>query len=131
MDALTATLIVAVIGGAVLILAAWLTAHARIGALMANRDPSSPWAGLPEQATQFRVFGWVLVVLIYFAAVFCLLQGLNDLRVVRNWTQWQAVFGESLDPQAEISLYVRFWLTLAAVLLVIGFWATRRLRRRS
>ena len=131
MDALTASLIVVVIGAAALILAAWLTARARIGVLPAKTDPSSPWAGLPEAAKQFRVFGWVLVALYYLAAVFCLLQGGNALRIVHHWAEWQATFGSVLNAQAEIALYSRFWIALAIVLCVIGYWAQRRLRRHS
>ena len=131
MDALTASLIVVVIGAAALIVAAWLTAPARIGVLPAKTDPSSPWAGLPGEAKQFRIFGWVLVVLYYLAAVFCLLQGLNALRVVHHWAQWEATFGSILTAQAEIALYSKFWIALAIVLWVIGYWAQRRLRRRS
>jgi hypothetical protein len=131
MDALTASLIVVVIGAAALILAAWLTARARIGVLPAKTDPSSPWAGLPEQAKQFRIFGWVLVVLSYLAAVFCLLQGLNALRIVHHWAEWQASFGSVLNAQADIALYSRFWIALAIMLCLIGIWAQRRLRRRS
>ena len=130
MDALTATLIVAGIAAAALILAAWLTAGARIGALPAETDPSSPWAGLPDAAKQFRIFGWVLVVLYYLAALFCLLQGLNALRVVHHFAQWQTALGAILDPQAEIALYSRFWLALALALGLIALWAQRRLRRR-
>jgi hypothetical protein len=131
MDALTASLIVVVIGAAAFILAAWLTARARIGVLPAKTDPSSPWAGLPETAKQFRVFGWVLVVLSYLAAVFCLLQGLNALRIVHHWAEWQASFGSVLNAQADIALYSRFWIALAIMLCLIGIWAQRRLRRRS
>ena len=131
MDALTASLIVVAIGAAAFIVAALLTARARIGVLPAKTDPSSPWAGLPEQAKQFRIFGWVLVVLLYLAAVFCLLQGLNALRIVHHWDEWQATFGSILNAQAEIALYSRFWIALAIVLCLIGYWAQRRLRRRS
>ena len=131
MDALTASLIVVAIGAAAFIVAAFLTARARIGVLPAKTDPSSPWAGLPEQAKQFRIFGWVLVVLLYLAAVFCLLQGLNALRIVHHWDEWQATFGSILNAQAEIALYSRFWIALAIVLCLIGYWAQRRLRRRA
>lgn len=131
MDALTATLIVASIAAAAAILAAWLTARAQIGVLPAKTDPFSPWAGLPDAAKQFRIFGWVLVVLVYLAALFCLLQGLNALRVVHHFAQWQATLGAILDPQAEIALYSRFWLALAIALFLIALWAQRRLRRRA
>jgi hypothetical protein len=131
MDALTASLIVAGIGAAAVVLAAWLTAGARIGVLPAQTDPSSPWAGLPGEAKQFRVFGWVLVVLYYLAAVFCLLQGLNALRVVHHWAEWEATFGGVLNAQAEIALYSRFWIAVAIALCLIAYWAQWRLRRRS
>ncbi len=131
MDALTASLIVVAIAAAAIIVAAWITARPRIGVLPAKTDPSSPWAGLPEAAKQFRIFGWVLVMLYYLAALFCLLQGLNDLRVVHHWAQWQAALGAILDPQAEIALYSRFWLALALALGLIGYWTQRRLRRRA
>jgi hypothetical protein len=131
MDALTASLIVVGVGAAAFIAAAVLTARSRIGVLPAKTDPSSPWAGLPEAAKQYRVFGWVLVALYYLAAVFCLLQGLNALRVVHHWAQWEATFGSILTAQAEIALYSKFWIALAIVLWVIGYWAQRRLRRRS
>jgi hypothetical protein len=131
MDALTASLIVVGVGAAAFIAAAVLTARSRIGVLPAKTDPSSPWAGLPEAAKQYRVFGWVLVALYYLAAVFCLLQGLNALRVVHHWAQWEATFGSILTAQAEIALYSKFWIALAIVLWVIGYWAQRRLRRRA
>jgi hypothetical protein len=131
MDALTATLIVAGLAAAALVLAASLTARARIGVLPAKTDPSSPWAGLPDTAKQFRLFGWVLVVLYDLAALFCLLQGLNALRVLHHFAQWQAALGAILDPQAEIALYSRFWLALAVTLCLIAYWAQRRLRRRA
>ncbi len=136
MDALTASLIVVVIGAATFIMAALITARSRIGVLPAEAvqvpsSPSHPWADLPESAKKFRVFGWVLVVLLYLAAVFCLLQGLNDLRIVHHWAQWEASFGSILTDRAEIVLYSRFWIATAIVLCFIGYWAQRRLRRRS
>ncbi len=136
MDALTASLIVVGIGAAAFIAAALLTARSRIGVLPARaaQDPSAPfhpWAGLPEQAKQCRVFGWIVVVLLYLAAVFCLLQGLNALRIVHHWGQWEATFGSIPNAQAEIALYSRFWIAMAVVLCLIGYWAQRRLRRRS
>ncbi len=131
MNALTASLIVVAIGAAAFIGAAFLAARSRIGVLLAKPDPSSPWAGLPEQAKQFRVFGWVLVVLLYLAAVFCLLQGLNALRIVHHWAQWEATFGGILTAQAEIALYSKFWIATAIALCLIGYWAQWRLRRRS
>ena len=71
------------------------------------------------------------MVLLYLAAVFCLLQGLNALRIVHHWAQWEATFGSILNAQAEIALYSQFWIALAIVLCLIGYWAQRRLRRRS
>jgi hypothetical protein len=136
MDALTASLIVVAIGAAAFIIAALLTARSRIGVLPAKtaQDASEPSHGqidLPESARKFRGLGWVLVVLLYLVAVFCLLQGLNALRVIRHWEQWEAVFGNSLSDPAEIALYAKFWIGLAIVLCLIGYWAQWRLRRRS
>jgi hypothetical protein len=136
MDASVASLIVVAIGAAAIIAAALVTARSRIGVLPAKavQDPSAPsrpWIGLPESAKKFRVFGWTLVVLLYLAAVFCLLQGLNDLRVIHHWAQWEAAFGSVLSSPAEITLYSRFWIVLAIGLGVIGYWTQRRLRRRS
>jgi uncharacterized membrane protein len=71
------------------------------------------------------------VVLLYLGAVFCLLQGLNALRIVRHWDEWQATFGSILNAQAEIALYSRFWIAMAIALCVIAYWAQRRLRRLS
>ena len=71
------------------------------------------------------------MVLLYLAAVFCLLQGLNALRIVHHWAQWEATFGSVLTAQAEIALYSKFWIALAIALCLIGYWAQRRLRRRS
>lgn len=131
MDVLTASLIVVGIGAAAFIAAAYITARSRIGLLPAQADPASPWAGLPEQARQFRMFGWVLVVLFYLVAVFCLLQGLNALRIVNHWDQWDAVFGSILTARAEIALYSEFWMATAVVLCVIAYWAQWRLKRRA
>ncbi len=136
MDALTASLIVVVIGAAAFFMAALITARSRIGVLPAKpvevpSGSSHLWPGLPESAKQFRVFGWILVVLLYLAAVFCLLQGLNALRIVHHWEEWQASFGSILTAQAEIALYSRFWTVTAIALCLIGYWAQRRLRRRS
>ena len=136
MDALTASLIVVGIGAAAFIVAALLTAQSRIGVLPAQPVDVPPasshlWPGLPEQAKQYRVFGWVLVVLLYLAAVFCLLQGGNALRIVHHWAQWEATFGSILTAQAEIALYSKFWIAMAIVLCLIGYWAQRKLRRRS
>jgi hypothetical protein len=136
MDALTASLIVVAIAAAAFIAAALLTARSQIGVLPAQPVEVPPgsshlWPGLPEQAKQYRVFGWVLVVLLYLGAVFCLLQGLNALRIVRHWDEWQATFGSILNAQAEIALYSRFWIAMAIALCVIAYWAQRRLRRLS
>jgi hypothetical protein len=130
MDALTASIIAVAIAAAAFIMAAFVTARLRIGVLPAKTEPSSPWAGLPESAKQFRVFGWVLVVLLYLVALFCLMQGLNALRIVHHWAQWEATFGSILSAQAEIALYSRFWIALAIALCLIGYWTQRRLRRR-
>lgn len=136
MDALTASLIVVVIGAAAFIVAALLTARSRIGVLPAKpvevpSGSSHLWPGLPELAKQFRVFGWILVVLLYLVALFCLLQGLNALRIVHHWEEWQATFGSILTAQGEIALYSRFWIATAVALCLIGYWAQRRLGRRS
>ena len=133
MDAPTAIVIVAAIGAIALAAAAFLTARSRIGVLpaVAAKDATPQAAGLSESARQFRVFGWILVLLLYLAAVFCLLQGLNALRIVHRWAQWQAVFGSALSDPAEMTLYSRFWIATAMALTVIGYWAQRRLRRRS
>lgn len=136
MDALTASIIVAVIGAIAFIVIALVTARARIGVLpaMAARDSSNPShvpVDLPESAKQFRVLGWFLVLLFYLAAVFCLLQGVNDLRVIHHWDVWEAYFGSQLSDRAEIALYSRFWTAVGIALIFIGYWAQRRLRRRS
>ena len=135
MNALTALCIVAFIGAITLIAAAIITARARIGLLPATlvRDPSSPFhaAGLPESARKFRVLGWILVLLLYLTATFCLLQGLNALRMFFHWDQWEAVFGSQLSDRAEIELYSRFWIAIGIVLIFTGLWAQHRLRRRA
>jgi hypothetical protein len=136
MDALTAGLIVVVVIGAVaFITAAFVTARSRIGVLPAKpvevpSGASHLWPGLPESARQFRIFGWAFVALLYLVAVFCLLQGVNDLRVVRHWAQWDAVFGTVLSEPAEITLYAEFWIAMAIALCLVAYWAQRRLRRR-
>ena len=136
MDALTASIIVAVIGAIAFIVIALVTARARIGVLpaMAARDSSNPShvpVDLPESVKQFRVLGWFLVLLFYLAAVFCLLQGVNDLRVIHHWDVWKTYFGSQLSDRAEIALYSRFWIAVGIALIFIGYWAQRRLRRRS
>jgi hypothetical protein len=134
MTALSATLIVAVIGAMAFIVVAVITARGRIGLLPSTviRDPSSPFHAreLPERAKKFRVFGWILVLLAYLGATFCLLQGLSALRIFVHWDQWAAVFGGELSGRGEIELYSRFWIAIAIVLIAIGFWAQWRLRRR-
>jgi hypothetical protein len=136
MNAFTASFIVALIGAIAFIAVALITAHARIGVLPAItvRDSSNPShlpIDLPESAKKLRILGWMLVLLIYLTATFCLLQGLNDLRIVFHWEQWEAYFGSRLSDRAEIALYSRFWIAISVVLVFIGFWAQRRLRRRS
>jgi hypothetical protein len=136
MNALTASFIVALIGATASVVVAVITAHARIGLLPAItvRDSSNPShvpIDLPESAKKFRVLGWMLVLLLYLTATFCLLQGLNDLRIGFHWEQWEAYFGSRLSDRAEIALYSRFWIAIGIVLIFIGFWAQRRLRRRS
>jgi len=92
---------------------ALITARARIGVLPAKavRDSSNPShvkIDLSESAKKFRVLGWVLVVLLYLVATFCLLQGFNDLLIALHWEQWEAYFGSILSDRAEIVLYFRF-----------------------
>ena len=134
MNALTACVLVAVIGAAAFVVVAIITARARIGLLPAVRDsfnPSHVAIDLPEKARHFRVLGWMLVFLLYLTATFCLLQGLSALRIVFHWDQWEAIFGNQLSDRAEIALYSRFWIAIAVVLIFIGLWAQWRLRRRS
>ena len=135
MDALTASLIIAFIGATALVVVAAITARPRIGLLPATvvHDPASPFHAreLPESAKKFRIFGWILVLLLYLAATFCLLQGLNALRIFFHWDQWEAVFGGQLSDRGEIELYSRFWIAIAIVLVAIGFWAQHRLRRQA
>jgi hypothetical protein len=136
MNAMTASLIVALIGAAAFVVVAVITARTRIGRLpaiaaQASVSPSPVAIDLPDSAKRFRVFGWMLVLLLYLAAVFCLLQGFGDLRIFFHWDQWAAVFGSRLDDRAEIALYSRFWIALGVVLIFIALWAQWRLRRRS
>jgi len=136
MNALTASFIVALIGATAFIVIAVITARGRIGLLpaIAVRDSSNSShvpIDLPESAKKFRVLGWMLVLLLYLTATFCLLQGLNDLRIVFHWEQWEAYFGSRFSDRAEIALYSKFWIAIAIALIFIGFWAQRRLRRRS
>jgi hypothetical protein len=136
MDALTASLVVAVIGAAAFVVVAVITARTRIGWLPAiagqvSANQSLLAMDLPESAKKFRVFGWMLVLLLCLTAVFCLLQGLGDLRIFVHWDQWAAVFGSELSDRSEIELYSRFWIAMATVLVLIALWAQWRLRRRS
>jgi hypothetical protein len=141
MNALTASLIVALIGATAFVVVAVVTARTRIGQLpaIAVRDSFNPSQvaidqvaiELPESAKHFRVLGWMLVLLLYLAAIFCLLQGFGDLRIFLHWEQWEAFFGSRLDERAEIALYSRFWMAIGIVLIFIGLWAQWRLRRRS
>ena len=136
MDALTASLVVALIGAAAFVVVAVITARARIGRLpaiaaQASPSPSQVAIDLPESAKKFRVFGWMLVLLLYLAAIFCVLQGFGDLRIFFHWDQWAAVFGSELSDRGEIALYSRFWIALGIVLILIALWAQWRLRRRA
>jgi hypothetical protein len=136
MNALMASVIVALIGATAFIVIAIITARSRIGLLpaIAGRDPSNSChipIDLPDSAKKFRVLGWMFVLLFYLTATFCLLQGLNDLRIVFHWEQWEAYFGSQVSDRAEIALYSEFWTAIAIALILIGFWAQRRLRRRS
>jgi hypothetical protein len=75
MDALTASIIVALISAIASIVAALITARGRIGVLPAItlRDSSNAlhaWIDLPESAKKFRVLGWILVVLLYLLPFF-------------------------------------------------------------
>jgi hypothetical protein len=135
MNALTASFIVALIGVTAFIVIAIITARGRIGLLPAITVQDSNSSHVPidlsESAKKFRVLGWMLVLLLYLTATFCLLQGLNDLRIVFHWEQWEVYFGSQLSDRAEIALYSKFWMAIAIALVFIGFWAQRRLRRRS
>jgi hypothetical protein len=136
MNALTASLIVALSSAIAFVAAALITAHARIGLLpsITVRDSSNPSHvpnGLTESTRKIRVLGWMLVLFLYLTATFCLLQGLNDLRIFFHWEQWEAYFGSRLSDRAEIALYSKFWIVISVVLIFIGFWTQRRLRRRS
>jgi hypothetical protein len=136
MDALTASIIVAVIAAIAAVAVALLTARARIGALPAkaaghSSSLSDGSAGLSESAKKFRVLGWLLVVVLYLAASFCVLQGLNALHVAHHWDRWEAIFGSELADRAELGLYFRFWIAIGVALILTGYWAQRRLRCRS
>jgi hypothetical protein len=136
MNALTASFIVVLIGSTAFIAVGVITARDRIGLLpaIAVGNSSNPYhvlIDLPESAKKFRVLGWMLALLLYLTAIFCLLQGFNDLRIFFHWEQWEAYFGSQLSDRAEIALYSKFWIAIGIVLIFIGFWAQRRLRRRS
>ena len=132
MDALTASLVVALVGVVAFLVVAIVTARARIGRLPAIAAAESPAAlALPESARHFRVLGWMIVLLLYLGAIFCVLQGFGDLRIFFHWEQWAAVFGSALSDRAEIALYSRFWMATAIVLIVVGLFAQWRLRRRA
>jgi hypothetical protein len=135
MNALTASFIVALVGATAFIMVGVITDHARIGLLpaIAVRDSFNTYhvpIDLPESAKKFRVLGWMLVLVLYLTATFCLLQGLNALRIFFHWEQWEAYFGSQLSDQAEIALYAEFWTAIGIVLIFIGFWGQWRLRRR-
>ena len=140
MNALTASLVVALIGAIAFFVVAAITTRARIGRLPALAAPDSskpspkplPVAiDLPESARHFRVLGWMLVLVLYLVAIFCLLQGIGDLRIFFHWEQWAAVFGSQLDARTEIALYSRFWMATGLVLILVALWAQWRLRRRA
>jgi len=136
MDALTVSFIVALIGAIAFVAVAVITAQGRIGLLPAitiqdSSEPSHVPIGLTESAKKFRVLGWMLVLFLYLAAIFCLLQGLNDLLIFVHWEQWEEYFGSRLSDRAEIALYAKFWIVISVVLIFMGFWAQSRLRRRS
>ena len=133
---LTASVIVALIGATAFVVVAVITARTRIGRLPAIAVPASsnplPVAiDLSESAKKFRVFGWMLVLLLCLTGIFCVLQGFGDLRIFFHWDQWEAVFGSQVDARAEIALYSRFWIAMGIVLIFIALWAQWRLRRRA
>jgi hypothetical protein len=136
MNTLTASVIVALIGATAFVVVAVITARTRIGRLPAIAVPASsnplPVAiDLSESAKKFRVFGWMLVLLLCLTGIFCVLQGFGDLRIFFHWDQWEAVFGSQVDARAEIALYSRFWIAMGIVLIFIALWAQWRLRRRA
>ena len=136
MNMLTASVIVALIGATAFVVVAVITARTRIGrlpavAVPASSDPLPVAIDLSESAKKFRVFGWMLVLLLCLTGIFCVLQGFGDLRIFFHWDQWAAVFGSQLDERAEIALYSRFWIAMGIVLIFIALWAQWRLRRRS
>ena len=136
MNTLTASVIVALIGATAFVVVAVITARTRIGrlpavAVPASSDPLPVAIDLSESAKKFRVFGWMLVLLLCLTGIFCVLQGFGDLRIFFHWDQWEAVFGSQVDARAEIALYSRFWIAMGIVLIFIALWAQWRLRRRS
>jgi hypothetical protein len=136
MDALTAGIIVTGIAAIAAIAVVSITARGRIGVLPAkaaghSSSLSDGAAGLSESAKKFRVLGWLVVVVLYLAASFCVLQGFNALHVAHHWDRWEAIFGSELADRAELGLYFRFWIAIGVALILIGYWAQRRLRRRS
>ena len=136
MNMLTASVIVALIGATAFVVVAVITARTRIGrlpavAVPASSDPLPVAIDLSESAKKFRVFGWMLVLLLCLTGIFCVLQGFGDLRIFFHWDQWEAVFGSQVDARAEIALYSRFWIAMGIVLIFIALWAQWRLRRRS
>ena len=133
---LTASVIVALIGATAFVVVAVITARTRIGrlpavAVPASSDPLPVAIDLSESAKKFRVFGWMLVLLLCLTGIFCVLQGFGDLRIFFHWDQWEAVFGSQVDARAEIALYSRFWIAMGIVLIFIALWAQWRLRRRA
>ena len=136
MNMLTASVIVGLIGATAFVVVAVITARTRIGrlpavAVPASSDPLPVAIDLSESAKKFRVFGWMLVLLLCLTGIFCVLQGFGDLRIFFHWDQWEAVFGSQVDAQAEIALYSRFWIAMGIVLIFIALWAQWRLRRRA
>ena len=136
MNMLTASVIVALIGAIAFVVVAVITARTRIGrlpavAVPASSDPLPVAIDLSESAKKFRVFGWMLVLLLCLTGIFCVLQGFGDLRIFFHWDQWEAVFGSQVDARAEIALYSRFWIAMGIVLIFIALWAQWRLRRRA
>ena len=136
MNMLTASVIVALIGATAFVVVAVITARTRIGrlpavAVLASSDPLPVAIDLSESAKKFRVFGWMLVLLLCLTGIFCVLQGFGDLRIFFHWDQWEAVFGSQVDARAEIALYSRFWIAMGIVLIFIALWAQWRLRRRA
>jgi len=136
MNMLTASVIVALIGATAFVVVAVITARTRIGrlpavAVPASSDPLPVAIDLSESAKKFRVFGWMLVLLLCLTGIFCVLQGFGDLRIFFHWDQWEAFFGSELSDRAEIELYSRFWMAIGVVLVFVGLWAQWRLRRRT